>query len=173
MDIMKKILHNVAFVLYIIVGMYALVFVSLLFGYKPLVIMNNSMDPEYKKGSVIYYKKYDNETINVGDIVTYNNDKELVSERVIGKDYNTYIVKGDNRSNKTSINEDQIIGINSNISIQLIGYLIVLINKNLIISIGLFIIIIVGDFLLNNKTEEKKPKKEKKEEKSKIDEEII
>ena len=76
-------------------------------------------------------------------------------------------------SNKTSINEDQIVGINSNISIRLIGYLIVLINKNLIISIGLFIIIIVGDFLLNKKTEEKKPKKEKKEEKSKIDEEII
>lgn len=165
MNLVKNIIHGISFIFYIVVGIYAITFVSLLWGYKPIVTMIDTMSPTYKKGSVIYYKPIDIEQLEVGDIITYKNDKkELISERIVSMKDNKIQVKGDNSNVTTTITEDEVIGFNSNVSIMFIGYIILIINYNIIISIGLFIIIIVSDFILSHK-EEKEENEEKQKKK--------
>ena len=89
-----------------------------LFGYRHFIIATGSMEPNYKIGDLIIIKKFPEEEIKIGDVITYNeiNGKEAISHRVTdivqenGK--KLYQTKGDNNNSpdKDLISYNQIQG---------------------------------------------------------------
>ena len=56
------------------------------------------MQPNYPVGSLVYVKKTQPDTINIGDVITfYINENSLVTHRVVDKDIDkrTFETKGD------------------------------------------------------------------------------
>ena len=51
---------------------------------QPFVVLSGSMEPEYHVGSLIYVKRVDYKTLQVGDDITYMLDKDtVVTHRII------------------------------------------------------------------------------------------
>ena len=84
------------------------------FGVTILRVSSNSMMPKFKKGDFIVIKKQ--KQYNVGDIITYKikeNEKEYcVTHRIIKKDENEFITKGDanNREDSYRVYENEVKG---------------------------------------------------------------
>jgi len=82
-----------------------------LFNCSILIITSGSMEPEISVGEAVIIKTEN--TYEVGDIVTYNvEDKYLVTHRIVNKDKENYITKGDknNTNDKEKITNDNIEG---------------------------------------------------------------
>lgn len=97
------------------------------FGYKPLTILSNSMQPEFNAGDVILINV--NKTAKVGDVVTYKHaDGILVTHRITqfiereGK--KLFETKGDNNeiADKDLVPIENIVGVQK-VAIPKIGYL--------------------------------------------------
>lgn len=84
------------------------------FGVTILQVSSNSMNPIFQKGDFIIIKKQMEYTI--GDIITYlveeENNKYYVTHRIIRKNENEYITKGDanNKEDTKVISEKDIKG---------------------------------------------------------------
>lgn len=81
------------------------------FGITILTVISNSMQPTFEKGDKIIVKKQKN--YEVGDIITYIDDnKNLITHRIIEKYEDGYITKGDNNNteDKEKVRENQILG---------------------------------------------------------------
>ena len=53
-----------------------------MFGYKAYVIKTNSMEPTIKVNDVVINKKVEQEELNVGDVITFLNDGEVITHRI-------------------------------------------------------------------------------------------
>ena len=99
-----------------------------LFGFVPYTINNNTMEPAYKKGSIVYVKDSSFEDIKVKDSITYLIDEDLTldTHRVLEKDIETelFITKGDanNTENSIPVHYQNILGV-VKYSVPLLGYL--------------------------------------------------
>lgn len=80
------------------------------FGFSILLIASGSMEPEIKRGDIVIIKK--SKKYEIGDIVTYSaNDKYLITHRIIAKDGDAIITKGDNNNiQDEKIEEKDIYG---------------------------------------------------------------
>ena len=84
------------------------------FGITILQVSSNSMVPTFQKGDFIIIKKQ--EEYSVGDIITYKMTEENISyyitHRIIKKDGNEYVTKGDanNREDSQKVNTNNIKG---------------------------------------------------------------
>lgn len=79
------------------------------FGYTLFEVQTGSMEPEISAGDWIIVKATNN--IELKDIITYNQDGEYITHRVIGTYNKTYVTKGDaNNSKDEPIDANQIIG---------------------------------------------------------------
>lgn len=82
-------------------------------GYKPMIVMSNSMESKISVGDVVIVKEIDTKTLKENDIVAYRIDDICVTHRIksINSD-GTYITKGDNNNveDSESINPTQIEG---------------------------------------------------------------
>lgn len=154
MGLIKKLIHITSYIFYILIGIYILVSIPIIFGYKPLVVLSGSMEPTFKKGSIIYYQEYTNQKLKENDIITYKDiNNNTVSHRIVRiLDNGEIVLKGDNNNTEdlNNITKDQIIGIDSNINIILVGYYIYIVNKYLVLSIIITIIVLVSEFILSN-----------------------
>lgn len=82
-----------------------------LYGYTTLIVSSGSMQPELMVGDVIIIKEFD--SYNKNDIITFNVDNQyLVTHRIIEKNENHYITKGDNNNSADDniVLEEQIEG---------------------------------------------------------------
>ena len=87
-------------------------------GYSPLIVMTGSMEPEIKKGDIIFVKSISQENLKNGDIITYYipEGEKTITHRIIdiseknGKIF--YKTQGDNNNTPDSnlVSYDQIIG---------------------------------------------------------------
>ena len=86
-----------------------------LFGWKPVVVLSNSMEPTFTSGKILLIKEK-NESPEVDDIVMFKQKKfglnEYVTHRIVGKDKRGYITKGDanNCEDPGRIKESDIVG---------------------------------------------------------------
>ncbi len=72
-------------------------------------IVSGSMEPTLNVKDLIIVKKVDN--IKKDDIITYIDNKDFITHRVIKIEENTLITKGDsNNSNDVKIDKDKVIG---------------------------------------------------------------
>lgn len=94
-----------------------------LFGYMPLSVQSDSMEPVFYKGDLLIDKPYDGRQLEVGDIVTFRamKDGEIINNthRIIEvhefENFVTYTTKGDNAIgiDITEIGANDIIGVYS------------------------------------------------------------
>ncbi len=152
MELLKKIINILSYFVYILIIIYIVIELPMIFGYKPLVVLSDSMSPNYKTGDILYYYHVNKDEINKKDIITYVlSDGTYVSHRIIEKNDNTYITKGDANStvDPISITYEKVLGKVSKVKIPLAGYYIKYVNDHTY-TIGVFIVILVSDFLLSN-----------------------
>lgn len=137
--------------------------------YKAYVITTTSMEPEIKKDDVIIIKKAKENELNVGNIITFKVDGEVITHRIIDIENNnkqvSYITKGDNNNieDETPVNYEDIEGK----EILVIPYFGKILNA---LKGGIVIILIVLIFLITYLNRiEMKEKSEIRREKKKIE----
>lgn len=152
MGIIKKIVHFMSIIIYILIVVYALIWLPNIFGYKPLVILSGSMRPTYDVGTIIYTKRVERENIKKGDIITYVLDNSYVSHRVEDIIDNEYVTKGDanNSVDMLKVKYEKIIGKNYDITIKYLGYYIKFVGEHLYL-LTIVILILGTEFLLANR----------------------
>ena len=80
-----------------------------LFNYSVFEVATGSMNPAINKNDIIVTKKVDNYEIN--DIITFQKDQDYITHRILSKNNDTFITKGDaNNTEDTPISKDKIIG---------------------------------------------------------------
>lgn len=152
MELLKKIIHILSNISYLLIAVYILVIIPKIFGYNPIVVLSGSMKPKYDVGTIIYYKKVPKDDIKVNDIVTFMiKGDQVVTHRINKIDGTKYETKGD--ANKTAdvelIEYKNILGKIATITIPCLGYLITLIEKNKYLVIVVVLILIL-EFVLTN-----------------------
>lgn len=153
MVIIKKIVHWLALITYVLIGIYALVCIPMIFKHYPLVVLSGSMEPTFKTGSIIYYTKVSKEELKENDVITFKIEGDkFVSHRIVSINDDLIETKGDanNSSDPNKIRFEDIEGKDASINIPYVGYYIHFINSNVVIVIILAVIILVSEFLLSN-----------------------
>lgn len=153
MVVIRKSIHILAVISYVLIIVYAIVCIPMIFGHHPVVVLSGSMKPTYKVGSVIYYKKVSQKELKVGDVITFNaNNNKMVSHRIANIDNGFIETKGD--ANKVSdvnkIRYENVRGKVGKLSIPYVGYYIKTVNDNLTLVVIVTIIILVFEFLISN-----------------------
>ena len=106
--IIKKIFSST---LYFLLFLYLIIFIPVLWGYKPLVIISGSMEPILKVGGILYYKEIDKNDYKINDIVVFKSTKYLISHRIVEITNDGFITKGDaNTSKDDPITKNDIVG---------------------------------------------------------------
>lgn len=152
LKVIKKGIHVLANISYLLILLYALVCVPIIFDYKPLVVLSGSMTPTYKVGSVIYYTPVSESEIKEGDVVTFSYEEDTyVTHRIISIENGEYETRGDanNTSDARHIKYENIHGKVAKKSIPYIGHYIYFVNQHLYLLI-IIVIILISEFLLNN-----------------------
>ena len=152
MKAIKKIVHLLANISYILILIYLIVDFPSFIGYKPLIVLSGSMEPTYKIGTVIYYKQVPKEELKVGDIITFEIEKnELVSHRIYQVTDDYVVTKGDanNSPDNLEITYDKIKGRDTKYMLPYVGYYIGFINRNLFL-VPLVIVLLMIEFVLSN-----------------------
>ena len=97
------------------------------FNYQPIAILSNSMNPIFKRGDVVIYKR--EETIAPGDIIVFKYDGQIIVHRLVSiNEY--YVTKGD--ANKSidyiKIKKEDIKGVYQ-FHIKYLGYPAIWLNE--------------------------------------------
>ena len=122
------------------------------FGYSVFEVQTGSMNPEINPGDWIIVKASDD--INLKDIITYKNNGEYITHRVIGTYNKTYVTKGDaNNSKDEPIDAKQVVGKVIKI-LPTFGILKKTIF-NPIVLVSLIITILICNFVFKNKKSDK------------------
>lgn len=136
-------------------------------GYKAYVITTDSMKPTLNKGDIIISKRQKEDKIKQGDIITYIQNGETITHRIIEikkhEDKNQYITKGDNNTLEDSekVNYEQIEGVKI-IKIPLLGNILSFLKDEIIVLIIILIVLILYFYKITQqeKREERRKKKE-------------
>ena len=127
-------------------------------GYRTLTVLTGSMSPNINPGDIVIIREANINSIEVGDVVTYNTDNILVTHRVnqIIKEDNSllFVTKGDanNTVDADAIGANQILGVEV-FHIPYAGYVIQFVNKNFILFP--FIIIIYLSIIISKENSNK------------------
>ena len=96
---MKNIIFKVFYILIII---YLIIFIPVLWGKKPLVIISGSMEPILKVGGILYYEKINLDDFKKDDILVYQLNEHIVSHRIVNINEYGFETKGDNNNSNDS-----------------------------------------------------------------------
>ena len=143
-----------------------------IFGYSSYVITSNSMEPSIYKGDVIITKKCKEEDIQIGDVITFEQNQEVITHRIqkIEENESTtekkYITKGDNNNTEDieTITYSNIKG-KYVLTIPSLGIIISILENRIILLIIILILLILCFYKI-----QKQEKLENRREKKKIEE---
>lgn len=154
MEAIRKLVHILSFIVYFLIGIYALVLLPYLFNYTPLVVLSGSMETTLMTGSIIYYKEVEKDELKVGDIITYRVDDLVVTHRINEIKDGKFVTKGDANNNVDPIIIDykDVLGVVGDFSVPYLGYYVRFINENLYILIFVVLILLSEFFLGEEKT---------------------
>lgn len=157
MILMKKIIHLLSILCYIGIGIYSIACIPNIFGYKPLIVMTGSMEPVYKVGSIIYYKKANIDDIKINDVITFENNNVLITHRVVNIENNKFTTKGDANETKDpmKVNYEEIKGKVAKKSIPYLGNYVGFINEHMYLVYGVVFILLMEFILSNTKKSDK------------------
>lgn len=72
-------------------------------GFNAHIVASGSMIPEFKPGDITLTYKYDFDSIQEGDIITYLHNGKIIVHRVIEKTSSYAVTKGDNNPSPDDI----------------------------------------------------------------------
>lgn len=120
--------------------------VTYFFGYVPVNVTHDSMSPTIKNGDYIITKKYTDQTIMEGDIIsfvtTFNGKSIILTHRVINVlDDGSYKTKGDSNINEDEfiVNDIDIVSIYTGIRLPCFGKLVSFLQS----KSGFFMVIVI------------------------------
>ena len=168
---MTKILNHITTVLVVLIVVLAIMLVGFrLIGFDTYVVLSGSMEPAHKTGSLIYARDTDTQTLEVGDVITFQlaGSETIVTHRVIditdgaaGREFTT---KGDANAEADAqpVPASSVIG-KVAFSIPYMGYIANYIQNppGLYFAAGVGVILIVLMFLTDALIEEDKKAKKK------------
>ena len=124
------------------------IFLFLLFNMfilKPTIVVSESMMPKYEIGSInLVLKVMPFEKLETGDVIEYEYDKKYITHRIVKKDGNTLICKGDNNKkiDPVEITKDRYNG-KVVFNVKYIGSLIIFFQKHIEFIVGAIFLIYV------------------------------
>lgn len=152
MGLLKKVVNILANISYLFILIYIVICIPLIFGYKPLVVLSGSMEPNYKVGSVLYYHKVAEDELSKGDVITFKYaNKVVITHRIYEIEDGIIQTKGDanDAPDVQSISMENIEGKVTKINIPYVGYYINFVNTHLYCLI-LVAVILILEFILQN-----------------------
>ena len=135
-------------------------------GYKAYMVTTDSMQPSINAGDIVIVKNGKKDKIGQGDVITFNQNDEVITHRVIKnitEENNVeYITKGDNNNTEDTfkVKYDDVIG-KMVITIPYLGKIISILDNKIIILILLLVILIII-FIKIEKNEKLENRREKK-----------
>lgn len=135
-------------------------------GYKAYIVTTDSMQPSINAGDIVIVKNGKKDKIRQGDVITFNQNDEVITHRVIKnitEESNVeYITKGDNNNTEDTfkVKYDDVIG-KVIITIPYLGKIISILDNKIIILILLLVILIII-FIKIEKNEKLENRREKK-----------
>lgn len=166
--IYKKIIDILSDIIYIIILLYTFIAIPYLFGYTPMVVLSDSMNDAYSKGSVIYYSKIAQENLKVGDVITfaYEGSSEIITHRITAINEDKYQTKADTSdiADPILVKYTEIKGKVAKIYIPYVGAIFKYITSHIYLVV-IACLILIAEFILNSlkvfNVDTKKKKKEK------------
>lgn len=165
---LKKIWNIVSTALVVLIVLCAIFLMgSRIMGYQCYTVISGSMEPEYSVGDLLYVKKVDVNTVQVGDPITFilNEDLVVATHRVVEIDAENqrFYTKGDANeiADSEPVHFNNVIGV-PQFSIPKLGYVSDFVQNppGMYITIGIGIILILAVFLpdmIGKKKEEDDP----------------
>lgn len=143
-------------------------------GYKAYVIISDSMKPYINSGDIVIVKRYEEEKIKKGDVITFEKNQETITHRIIEINENEGIkefsTKGDNNrlEDLETVKYEEIKGVKV-ITVPWIGKIIIALENKIIFLITIWIILIISliKIEIEDKKEERRAKKRIEDEKFK------
>lgn len=136
-----RIAEKAARILLTVIGLFGLaVFFLPKIGISVDIVMSGSMEPTLKTGGIVFTDTKRTEP-SVGDIVTFQNAKGKVSHRVVAKQKQSYITKGDanNTEDVSLLEPEQIIG-TVILTVPLLGYAAELLKEK---TVGMLLLLMI------------------------------
>ena len=152
---LKKIWNIVSTALVVLMVLCAVFLMgSRVMGYQCFTVISGSMEPKYSVGDLIYVKKVDANTIQVGDDITFilNEDLVVATHRVVRIDAENqrFYTKGDANKieDQNPVHFNNVIGV-PKFAIPKLGYVSDFVQNppGMYITIGIGIILILAVFL--------------------------
>lgn len=174
---MKRVISVATTTMLVVVLLLAAALVGVrIFGIAPYTVLSGSMEPTYHVGSLIYVKRVEPATLEVGDPITYVMENgTVVTHRVIGivEDYGGEGVRGfktkgdaNNTEDGGAVHSKNVLG-RPIFTIPYLGYLAYAIQTppGSYLAIGLCIVVVLMTFLpdLLDKLEEEEAAKKAEE----------
>ena len=139
--------------LVVLVALAAVLIVPKLMGYKEMAVLSGSMEPNIHVGAIVFVKEEPFETIEVGDVITYQlSGGTYVTHRVVEKNDTErhLITQGDANEtvDNSPVDATQVIG-KAHFDVPLIGYISIYAKTPYGITVvcGMLIVIIMLNFL--------------------------
>ncbi len=133
-----------------------------IFGYKPFVVLSNSMEDEISAGDLVIVKETDMKDLHKDDIIAFRTSRDFVTTHrivntVVGENGRCFETKGDSNN----VSDDEIICGNSIegkylYKIPYLGHIILFIQKPYGLAILLMAILILWLLIRDNKGKEMK-----------------
>lgn len=142
------------------------------FGYKSYIIRTNSMEPTVKIGDVVIVKKVKEQDIKSGDVITFLQDGEVITHRIIKIDDSEgiarYITKGDNNNVEDTfkVTYDDIVGKHM-MTIPYLGKVVQVLDSKIILLVITLIVLIYIFVRIQNKEKIENRREKKRIEESK------
>lgn len=115
-------------------------------GYRAYTVLSGSMEPTYYPGDLVIVKNKNRSSLDEKDVITFVDDNEIVTHRIIEKTTEGYKTKGDNNNIEDAkiLKDKDIIG-EVSFKIPKAGYVIQFLAKPGVVAIEL---ILLGAFIL-------------------------
>lgn len=167
MNILNRVFKVLSWVVAAAIIIFVMIAAPIVAGYRPVIVLSGSMEPNYHVGCVTYYHSCDFTDLQVGDVITFEASGAMVTHRIIKINGLSGNVETKGDSNPTQdpnpVEASEIVGKTVNFQIPFAGYFVGYGKKPVTIAIMIQILLI--NFLL-----EKLCSNERKEEKHETNE---
>ena len=147
--------------IFIIVGIYYIIQIKVLnnnyanlFGYTFFEVATGSMSPTINVGDIVVVKL--TKEVSENDIIVYNEDDNFITHRLIQKENNKWIAKGDaNNSEDKPIEQDDVLGKVIRIIPQIGTWRKVILSPEVLELIAILVVLLIIAYIYTSKTEGK------------------
>ena len=149
---LKGMLSFLSYISYALIALYAIFSIPGIIGYKPLIVISGSMEPNYKVGSILYYKKVSIKEIKENDVITFGTKTDSnVTHRVFEITDKGFVTKGDSNLSPDSeiVPFEKVKGKVLKVSVPYVGYYISFVNTHLYLIL-VVALILLSEFFIEN-----------------------